>query len=111
MSNLPPPSQAPSPSPASSPSNSPDDATERRTRHTTPVADAASQDELALPHERDQSDDTALDEQASPKVVRQAARDLEAGLVDTDMRGTPNAGSARRDELLQREAERGSDQP
>lgn len=94
-----------------SPSNSPDDSTERRTRHTTPVPDAASQDELALPHERDQSDDTALGEQASPQVVRQAARDLEAGLVDTDMRGTPNAGSTRRDELLRREAERSSDQP
>jgi hypothetical protein len=92
--------------------NSPDDATERRTGHTTPNPGSAVQgEELALPHERDQSDDTALDERSSPKVIRQAARDLERGLVDTDLRGTPNAGSERRDELLRREADRTSGQP
>ena len=92
--------------------NSPDDATERRTGHTTPDPGSAVQgEELALPHERDQSDDTALDERSSPKVIRQAARDLERGLVDTDLRGTPNAGSERRDELLRREADRTSGQP
>ena len=87
--------------------DSPHDATERRTGHTMPSpGDAASGEDLALPHERDQSDDTSLGDGTSPKVIRQAARDLEAGLVDTDLRGTPNAGSEKRDELLRREAER-----
>jgi hypothetical protein len=92
--------------------NSPDDATARRTGRTMPdPGNAAGGEELALPHERDQSDDTALDERSSPKVIRQAARDLESGLVDTDLRGTPNAGSERRDELLRREADGTSGQP
>jgi hypothetical protein len=92
--------------------DSPQDATERRTGHTMPSpGDAASGEDLALPHERDQSDDTSLGDGTSPKVIRQAARDLEAGLVDTDLRGTPNAGSEQRDELLRREAERTAGAP
>jgi hypothetical protein len=85
----------------------------KRTSKPTPNPGKAVQGEqdLALPHERDQSDDTAPDGRSSPKVIRQAARDLEGGLVDTDLRGTPNAGSERRDELLRREADRTSGQP
>lgn len=86
--------------------NDPADATERRTSHAT-----TPKPERALPHERDQSDDTALHEQPSPEVIRRAAQDLEAGLVDTDLHGTPGAGSERRDELLRREAERTRGQP
>ncbi len=65
---------------------------------------------MALPHERDQSDD-AGPAQASPPVIRQAARDLEAGLVDTDLRNTPGADAQRRDELLRREARRSGGEP
>jgi len=51
-----------------------------------------------LPHERDQ----ALGEVAArpdPKI-RQAKRDLDAGLVDTDMRATPGLDAARRRALV-----------
>ncbi|MDB5952577.1 MAG: hypothetical protein JWR65_4432 [Massilia sp.] len=40
-----------------------------------------------MPHERDESPD-GLDQQPRG-VMKQAAADLEQGLVDTDMRGTP----------------------
>ncbi|MGS5087886.1 hypothetical protein ACVC7V_15495 [Hydrogenophaga sp. A37] len=49
---------------------------------------------LPLPHERDETvNDTA--EEPDPKMV-QAKRDLDAGLVDTDMRATPGLDAKRR---------------
>jgi hypothetical protein len=75
--------------------------------HPAPTADAA---ELAMPHERDESGDTALHE-GSPEVIRQAARDLEAGQVDTDLRGTAGADASARERLLEREAGRSAGQP
>lgn len=53
---------------------------------------------LALPHERDESPD-ATAAQPDP-VIEQAARDLDAGLVDTDMRATPGLDAARRARLV-----------
>lgn len=53
---------------------------------------------LALPHERDESTHMAA---ATPDpVMLQAHRDLEAGLVDTDMRATPGLDAQRRAKLV-----------
>jgi len=54
--------------------------------------------DLPLPHERDQ----ALGQVASAPdpVMRQAKRDIDAGLVDTDMRATPGLDAGRRRNLV-----------
>ena len=53
--------------------------------------------DLPMPHERDEA---AGNTAASPDpVIRQAKRDLDAGLVDTDMRATPGLDAARRRSL------------
>ena len=52
----------------------------------------------ALPHERDQAAgqvSSALD-----PIIEQARRDLDAGMVDTDMRATPGLDAARRARLV-----------
>jgi hypothetical protein len=53
---------------------------------------------LKLPHERDESVGAAG--QAPRKIIEQARRDLEAGLVDTDMRATPGLDAQRRRRLV-----------
>jgi len=53
---------------------------------------------LKLPHERDGSNDTVADE--PDPVMIQAKRDIDAGLVDTDMRATPGLDAERRNELV-----------
>lgn len=53
---------------------------------------------LQLPHERDESTSGATAPEPDP-VVRQAARDLAAGQVDTDMRATPGLDAQRRKRL------------
>jgi hypothetical protein len=58
--------------------------------------------DLRLPHERDQSavDTTA----ATPDpVVAQAARDIEAGLVDTDLRNPDGLDGPRRRRLIRQQ--------
>ena len=53
---------------------------------------------LALPHERDESTQSTA---ATPDpVMVQAKRDIDAGLVDTDMRATPGLDAERRAELV-----------
>lgn len=54
---------------------------------------------LPLPHERDESthDSTA---RAPDAVIAQAKRDIDAGLVDTDMRATPGLDAERRAKLV-----------
>ena len=51
-------------------------------------------DRMRLPHERDQSPlqdaDPAVEPTGPTEVVKQAARDVARGLVDTERRGTPN---------------------
>ena len=42
---------------------------------------------LTLPHERDESTDASAG--APDPVMAQAKRDIDAGMVDTDMRATP----------------------
>ncbi len=53
---------------------------------------------LSLPHERDQSTDSAAS--APDPVIQQAKRDLDAGLVDTDMRATPGLDAKQRAKLV-----------
>lgn len=53
---------------------------------------------LALPHERDESTDSAA--AAPDPVMAQAKRDIDAGLVDTDMRSTPGLDAGRRSRLV-----------
>ena len=51
-----------------------------------------------MPHERDEAaGHTAAEPDA---VIGQAKRDLDAGLVDTDMRATPGLDAARRKDLV-----------
>jgi|JI6StandDraft_1071083.scaffolds.fasta_scaffold474423_2 hypothetical protein len=53
---------------------------------------------LALPHERDESHDaTAL---APDPVITQAKHDIDAGMVDTDMRATPGLDAELRTGLV-----------
>lgn len=53
---------------------------------------------LALPHERDQSTD-AVATAPDPAMI-QAKRDIDAGLVDTDMRATPGLDAELRARLV-----------
>jgi len=59
-----------------------------------PLSDAG----LKLPHERDQSSKTT-DPVPDPKMV-QAKRDIDAAMVDTDMRATPGLDAAQRERLV-----------
>lgn len=54
---------------------------------------------LALPHERDESTDVA-GAGAPDAVTTQAKRDIDAGMVDTDMRATPGLDAKRRARLV-----------
>lgn len=63
-----------------------------------PVTVAHSDDELVMPHERDQSHGQVASE-ADPVIV-QAGKDLQAGQVDTDMRATPGLDAARRARMV-----------
>lgn len=63
-----------------------------RAKPSPPVKD------LPLPHERDQATHTTA--AAPDPMMQQAHRDLEAGLVDTDMRATPGLDAQRRTKLV-----------
>lgn len=75
-----------------------------RRRHGAPPAsprDAkapASAAGLALPHERDQSSAATAD--APDPLMVQAKRDIDAGMVDTDMRATPGLDAKLRGRLV-----------
>lgn len=53
---------------------------------------------LPLPHERDESPDVTA--AAPDPVMVQAKRDIDAGLVDTDMRATPGLDAELRSRLV-----------
>lgn len=53
---------------------------------------------LPLPHERDESTNSVAN--APDAVMEQAKRDLDAGMVDTDMRATPGLDSRRRARMV-----------
>lgn len=57
--------------------------------------------DLALPHERDESP-RAPGELSPQPVIEQARRDIEGGLVDTDLRATPGLDAEQRERLLRR---------
>lgn len=54
---------------------------------------------LPLPHERDQAARGQVAPQPDPVIV-QALHDLEAGMVDTDMRQTPGLDAQRRRRMV-----------
>jgi len=53
---------------------------------------------LRLPHERDQSTDAVAS--APQDVMVQAKKDIDAGLVDTDMRATPGLDAEQREAMV-----------
>jgi hypothetical protein len=53
---------------------------------------------LALPHERDESTDATAGK--PDPVMAQAKRDIDIGMVDTDMRATPGLDVELRDRLV-----------
>lgn len=64
--------------------------------------------ELPLPHERDETSAAADSMHADGHAsVHQAARDLERGLVDTDLRATPGIDAEQRERLLRQAGRRG----
>ena len=67
----------------------------RSSQKSTPAAAAPK---AKLPHVRDQSPGSVGTEPR--KVIQQAYKDLQAGLVDTDMRATPGLDAQRRNKLV-----------
>jgi hypothetical protein len=63
-----------------------------------PATGSQSEDDLQMPHERDQGHGQVAPE--PDPVIEQAARDLAAGQVDTDMRATPGLDAARRARMV-----------
>lgn len=59
-----------------------------------PLSDAG----LALPHEREESADITA--KAPDPMMVQAKRDIDAGLVDTDMHATPGLDAKLRERLV-----------
>jgi hypothetical protein len=68
----------------------------RKPSYRPPPATAAPK--AKLPHVRDQSPGSVGTEPR--KVMQQAYKDLQAGLVDTDMRATPGLDAQRRRKLV-----------
>lgn len=63
-----------------------------------PATGTQSDDNLQMPHERDQSQGQVA---ATPDpVIEQAAKDLADGQVDTDMRATPGLDATRRARMV-----------
>lgn len=63
---------------------------------STPLEEA--EEHLQLPHERDENVEMT-DDKVRPKI-KQAAKDLEKGLVDTDMRATPGLDAHQRERYV-----------
>ncbi len=64
-------------------------------------------DELPLPHDRDESI-SHVNPMPDPKIV-QAKRDIDSGMVDTDMHATPGLDARLRKKLVPDSNEGGSD--
>ena len=67
--------------------------------NTNSNSNANHVEELALPHERDETASTAVATEPDP-VIQQAKRDLDAGLVDTDMYAAAGLDAARRKKMV-----------
>lgn len=55
-------------------------------------------EDMELPHERDQSTQNTAEE--PDPAMKQASKDLEAGMVDTDMRASPGLDAAQRKQYV-----------
>lgn len=69
--------------------------------HTTPTpvtTPSTTGEDLQLPHERDQSITNVAE--APDPVIQQAKRDIDAGLVDTDMHATPGLDAELRKKMV-----------
>jgi len=73
-----------------------------KSRRPVSRLDAPGIADLPLPHERDESTDAAPADSEVPldPVIEQAKRDIDAGLVDTDMRATPGLNARLRRKLV-----------
>jgi hypothetical protein len=71
---------------------------ERKAKAPAPASAPVPAPRLPMPHERDETTGQ-VDPQPSD-VIRRAKRDLDAGLVDTDMRATPGLDAERREALV-----------
>jgi hypothetical protein len=73
----------------------------RRTKAATESSERAAQgDALPLPHESDESLGSVKPE--TDARIEQARKDLAAGQVDTDLRGTPGLDAENRARILRR---------
>jgi hypothetical protein len=63
-----------------------------------PVPGEPGGTEMPLPHERDQT--LGQTDPQPNEVIRQAKKDIDNGLVDTDLRTTPGLDAPRREQLL-----------
>ncbi|QTN28270.1 hypothetical protein HZ993_24090 [Rhodoferax sp. AJA081-3] len=63
-----------------------------------PGSDADTHPALPLPHERDESHNNVAE--APDPVMQQAKRDIDAGLVDTDMHATPGLDAELRKKMV-----------
>ncbi len=68
------------------------------TTNTSSNTKSEKGDDLALPHERDESSNSVAS--APDPVMVQAKRDIDAGLVDTDMHATPGLDAALRKKMV-----------
>ena len=69
-----------------------------------PSGNDETEDAMRMPFEQDQSSDSSAER--PHEKMRQAKKDLDAGLVDTDLRGSPGQDAERQRELLERERAR-----
>jgi hypothetical protein len=74
---------------------SPANMVDRTPRAPGSVPEEAAEEHLQLPHERDENAEMTGGE--IRPVIQQAGKDLERGLVDTDMRATPGLDAAQRE--------------
>lgn len=80
--------------PDGAPHRAPENPVNRSPRAPGSTPPTEADDNLALPHERDQS--TRNTASRPDPDMRQAKKDLDAGQVDTDMRATPGLDAAQR---------------
>ncbi len=99
----PPTAPAPAPSPASGPGRrEPLAVNMPAAKVATPTLPDPDEPDLRLPHERDQSGVDVTAAAPDPLVV-QAAKDIAAGLVDTDLRNPGGLDDGQRRKLLQQQ--------
>lgn len=104
LKNGPPMRNIPVPNPSTSPPeekkpNSPANMVSRTPRAPGSTPMDEEEEHLQLPHERDENG-VMTDGEVRPEI-EQASRDLENGLVDTDMRATPGLDADQREQYVE----------